>query len=66
MHKKLSVDWYRAHDKTDLAPTIARYSKYLAMIGLKANTIRLHTLLVRVYLEAIGSNPTSPADAQKF
>lgn len=66
MHKKLSVDWYRTQDKPDSAPALARYRKYLVTIGLKANTVKLYTLLIRVYLEAMGTTQTSPADAQKF
>jgi integrase/recombinase XerD len=66
MHKKLSVDWYKTGDKTDLKPALARYSKYLATIGLKPNTIKLYTRLINVYLEAIGTDTPSPKEAQEF
>ena len=66
MHKKLSVDWYKTGDKTDLKPALARYSKYLATIGLKSNTIKLYTRLINVYLEATGMGTPSLRDAQEF
>ena len=66
MHKKLSVDWNRTRDKADLKPALTRYNKYLVTIGLKANTIKLYTRLINVYLEAIGTDTPSPKEAQEF
>jgi integrase/recombinase XerD len=66
MNKKLTVNWHKARSKNDLAPSLERYGKYLKTIGLKANTIKLYTLLTRVYLKAVGTNNTSPIEAQKF
>jgi len=66
MHKKISVDWSRTRDKTDLKPALARYGKYLISIGLKPNTIKLYTQLINVYLEATGTDAPSSADAVKF
>jgi integrase/recombinase XerD len=63
---KISVDWSRTRDASDLEPRLAEYRRYLETLGLKENTIRLYTVLVNRYLSELNNDMPSPKDAEKF
>jgi integrase/recombinase XerD len=63
---KISVDWSRTRDKSDLKPALSRFKSYLQSLGLKENTVTLYIRLVRNYLENIETDIPSQAEALDF
>jgi integrase/recombinase XerD len=64
--RKVTVDWSRKRDKTDLKPALSRFNRYLENLGLKKNTIILYIKLINTYLSEVNSESPSVDDPKKF
>jgi hypothetical protein len=53
---KITVDWSRTRDKTDLNPALTRFTRYLERLGLKENTITLYARLINTYLAEVNTD----------